>query len=58
MVSDGGTLVRGWGQVISQVTFHHPGPLFSFDVHEDVRMVNDASLEKDEVCLGLGRRCI
>eukprot|EP00731_Ephydatia_muelleri_P002529 Em0001g2529a len=32
------------------------GPLFSFDVHEDVRIINDASLEKDEshagkVCL-------
>uniref|UniRef100_A0A8D8S1Y1 Protein FAM50 homolog n=2 Tax=Cacopsylla melanoneura TaxID=428564 RepID=A0A8D8S1Y1_9HEMI len=24
------------------------GPLFSFDVHEDVRMVSDASVEKDE----------
>ncbi|KAK3728745.1 hypothetical protein QZH41_012097, partial [Actinostola sp. cb2023] len=24
------------------------GPLFSFDVHEDVRMVNDATVEKDE----------
>ena len=32
------------------------GPLFNFDVHEDVRMVSDASVEKDEshagkVCL-------
>ena len=26
------------------------GPLFSFDVHEDVRMISDASVEKDEVC--------
>lgn len=26
------------------------GPLFSFDVHEDVRLINDASKEKDEVC--------
>ena len=25
------------------------GPLFSFDVHEDVRLVTDASVEKDEV---------
>ena len=25
------------------------GPLFSFDVHEDVRMISDASVEKDEV---------
>lgn len=24
------------------------GPLFSFDVHEDIRMINDASKEKDE----------
>lgn len=24
------------------------GPLFSFDVHEDVRMISDASVEKDE----------
>jgi len=24
------------------------GPLFSFDVHDDVRLVNDASIEKDE----------
>ncbi|PRD24611.1 UNVERIFIED_CONTAM: Protein FAM50-like protein [Trichonephila clavipes] len=24
------------------------GPLFSFDVHDDVRLVNDASVEKDE----------
>ena len=27
------------------------GPLFSFDVHEDVRLVNDAGVEKDEVCV-------
>lgn len=25
------------------------GPLFNFDVHDDVRMVSDASKEKDEV---------
>jgi protein FAM50 len=25
------------------------GPLFHFDVHEDIRMVNDARVEKDEV---------
>ncbi|KAI8977014.1 XAP5, circadian clock regulator-domain-containing protein [Mycotypha africana] len=24
------------------------GPLFSFDVHEDIRLVNDATVEKDE----------
>ena len=24
------------------------GPLFHFDVHEDIRLVNDASKEKDE----------
>lgn len=25
------------------------GPLFNFDVHEDVRLTNDATIEKDEV---------
>ena len=25
------------------------GPLFKFDVHEDVRLINDAMMEKDEV---------
>lgn len=25
------------------------GPLFNFDVHDDVRLVHDASIEKDEV---------
>ena len=25
------------------------GPLFNFDVHDDVRMMQDASVEKDEV---------
>lgn len=25
------------------------GPLFNFDVHDDVRMIQDASVEKDEV---------
>ena len=25
------------------------GPLFAFDVHDDVRLVNDAGIEKDEV---------
>ena len=25
------------------------GPLFSFDVHEDIRLINDASVERDEV---------
>ena len=24
------------------------GPLFAFDVHDDVRLINDASVEKDE----------
>ncbi|XP_053483988.1 protein FAM50A-like isoform X1 [Ictalurus furcatus] len=24
------------------------GPLFSFDVHDDIRLVNDATVEKDE----------
>lgn len=27
----------------------HSGPLFSFDVHDDIRLVNDATVEKDEV---------
>ena len=26
------------------------GPLFSFDVHEDIRLINDASVERDDVC--------
>lgn len=25
------------------------GPLFNFDVHDDVRMLGDATVEKDEV---------
>lgn len=25
------------------------GPLFNFDVHEDIRLLSDASIEKDEV---------
>lgn len=25
------------------------GPLFHFDVHDDVRLINDARVEKDEV---------
>lgn len=25
------------------------GPLFNFDVHEDIRFINDATIEKDEV---------
>eukprot|EP01133_Synstelium_polycarpum_P016761 gene16761-19929_t len=28
------------------------GPLFKFDVHEDIRLVNDASVEKDETHAG------
>ncbi len=24
------------------------GPLFSFDVHDDIRLVSDATVEKDE----------
>ena len=27
------------------------GPLFNFDVHDDVRMMADATIEKDEVSL-------
>lgn len=26
-----------------------PGPLFNFDVHDDVRLLSDATVEKDEV---------
>ena len=25
------------------------GPLFSFDVHDDIRLMTDATVEKDEV---------
>lgn len=28
------------------------GPLFSFDVHDDIRLTNDASVEKDETHAG------
>ncbi|XP_046725594.1 protein FAM50A-like [Silurus meridionalis] len=28
------------------------GPLFSFDVHDDIRLVNDATIEKDEYHAG------
>lgn len=28
------------------------GPLFKFDAQEDVRLVSDATVEKDEVCVG------
>ncbi len=27
------------------------GPLFNFDVHDDIRLVADASVEKDEVSI-------
>ncbi|RYZ84857.1 MAG: hypothetical protein EOP04_17150 [Proteobacteria bacterium] len=30
------------------------GPLFSFDVHDDVRLLHDATKERDEVSLHLG----
>ena len=37
------------------------GPLFSFDVHDDVRLVTDATVEKDEVgmyiIMGKGMVC-
>lgn len=33
------------------VFFSSPGPLFNFDVHEDIRMTSDATVEKDEVRL-------
>lgn len=29
--------------------FSLPGPLFNFDVHDDVRLLSDATVEKDEV---------
>ena len=32
-----------------QLFFVKLGPLFSFDVHDDVRLINDASIERDEV---------
>jgi protein FAM50 len=28
------------------------GPLFHFDVHDDVRVINDSRIEKDEVSVG------
>uniref|UniRef100_A0A8C3HV84 Family with sequence similarity 50 member B n=1 Tax=Chrysemys picta bellii TaxID=8478 RepID=A0A8C3HV84_CHRPI len=38
--------VSGWcGQLTSP---NSPGPLFNFDVHEDVRLLSDATVEKDE----------
>lgn len=33
----------------SDIKFPFTGPLFSFDVHDDIRLVNDATVEKDEV---------
>ena len=32
------------------------GPLFAFDVHDDIRLVNDASVEKDESHAGTVKR--
>ncbi len=29
------------------------GPLFHFDVHDDVRLTHDASVEKDEVSVAV-----
>lgn len=29
------------------------GPLFNFDVHDDIRLVNDATVEKDEVIMSV-----
>ena len=35
------------------------GPLFNFDVHDDVRLLSDATVEKDEVRCGAGgHRCV
>ena len=31
--------------------------LFNFDVHEDIRMINDASVEKDEVSSSPNQQC-
>lgn len=33
------------------------GPLFHFDVHDDVRMMNDARVEKDEVRAAVPQPC-
>lgn len=44
---------RGWNGCLSLA-----GPLFNFDVHDDVRLLSDATVEKDEVqrCRGAGPR--
>lgn len=34
------------------------GPLFHFDVHEDIRATNDASIEKDESHAGVSGFCM
>lgn len=35
--------------IVVMVVYVISGPLFSFDVHDDVRLINDASIERDEV---------
>lgn len=41
--------VNEWGLICSYLKARgKSGPLFSFDVHDDVRIVSDASVEKDE----------
>ncbi|KAG7251625.1 hypothetical protein CRUP_002010, partial [Coryphaenoides rupestris] len=35
-------------EVLAQRLQRASGPLFSFDVHDDIRLVNDARVEKDE----------
>ena len=42
-------------QVLETCFSGSAGPLFSFDVHEDVRLINDAAVERDEVSGGRGR---
>lgn len=40
----GRAVVSPWDYCLSP-----PGPLFNFDVHDDVRLLSDATVEKDEV---------
>lgn len=35
--------------LVAKLSSFFPGPLFNFDVHDDIRLVNDATVEKDEV---------
>lgn len=56
-----GPEVCGLGADLQHYTFYDfivnkargkSGPLFNFDVHDDVRMVHDATKEKNEVSTG------